>query len=264
MTGERMDDSKGSRYKVPNLERALMIMEHLIDCPEGLTMTELTEDLGLSKNSVFRISMTLLEYGYLVRDEQKRLSLSKKLLLMGSQSMGEQGFLENSIDIMRLCRDEVRESVFIGTLIENEGVVLEQVLGLYPFKFSIDSGHRLPLHCSAPCKAIMAFLPDNERKQRLHRYRFKRYNENTITSRAAFDKELAQIKIDGYSLDRAEQVHGTHCIGAPVFNQYGYPVAAIWTTGPSDRLPFSRFRKLGECMRTHADMISRRLGYNAL
>lgn len=255
---------KDSRYKVPNLERALVIMEHLIDYPQGLSVTELTEQLGLSKNSVFRITMTLLGHGYLVRDEQKRFSLSKKLLLMGCQSMGEQSFVENSMDIMRLCRDEIKESVFIGTLIENEGVVIEQVLGSHPFKFTIDSGHRLPLHASAPCKAMLAFLPENELRQRLTGYKFKRYNENTITTRTAFDQELAAIKAGGYALDRAEQLHGAHCVSAPVFNQYGYPIAAIWTTGPSDRLPEDKFQKLGKVMRSYADLISRRLGYEAM
>lgn len=253
-----------SRYKVPNLERALVILEYLLDYPLGLSLTELTDQLALPKNSVFRITMTLLDHGYLVRDEQKRFRLSKKLLLMGCQSIGEQSFVENAMEVMRQCRDEIKESVFIGSLIDNEGVVIEQVLGSHAFKFSIDSGHRLPLHASAPCKAILAFLPENEVKHRLRDYKFTRYNENTLTSRGAFDKELAAIKAAGFSLDRAEQLHGAHCVSAPVFNQYGYPIAAIWTTGPSDRIPADTFARLGKVMRGYADQISRRMGYEAL
>ena len=64
----------------------------------------LTDELGLSKNSVFRITMTLLGHGYVVRDEQKRFSLSKKLLLMGCQSMGENSFIEQSLDVMNPAR----------------------------------------------------------------------------------------------------------------------------------------------------------------
>jgi DNA-binding IclR family transcriptional regulator len=261
---EEKETFKDSRYKVPNLERALVIMEHLVDCPQGQTVTELTDELGLSKNSVFRIAMTLLGHGYLVRDEQKRFCLSKKLLLMGCRSMGEHHVIEQSLDVMRLCRDEIMESVFIGTLIENEGVVIEQVLGTHPFKFSIDSGHRMPLHCSAPCKAMLAYLPEGERQRLLKGYRFKRFNENTIVTRKDFDRELEQVIASGYALDRAEQVHGAHCIGAPVFNQYGYPIASIWTTGPSDRLPKSQLPTLGKTIRRYADTISRRMGHEAM
>jgi DNA-binding IclR family transcriptional regulator len=255
---------KESRYKVPNLERALVIMELLVENSQGLTVTELTDALGLSKNSVFRITMTLLSHGYVVRDEQKRFCLSKKLLLMGCQSIGENNFIEQALDVMRLCRDEIKESVFIGTLVEKEGVVIDQVLGTHPFKFSIDSGHRMPLHCSAPCKAMMAYLPEGDRSRLLTDHEFTRYNENTITTRRAFDLELDKVKELGFSYDCAEQLHGAHCVGAPVFNQYGYPIAAIWTTGPSDRLPESQLAAMGKILRGYADIISRRMGFEAL
>lgn len=253
---------KDSRYKVPNLERALVIMEYLIDHPQGRSAAELTEDLGFSKNSVFRITMTLLSHQFLIRDETKRFRLSKKLLLMGCKSLGDTRFIEHSMDIMRACRDEIKESVFIGTIAENEGVVIEQVLGSHPFKFTIDTGSRMPIHCAAPCKAILAYLPESERSTIIKSAKFKRYNENTITSKREYAKELDLVRSTGFALDRAEQLHGAHCLSAPVFDQYGYPVAAIWTTGPSDRLPIDQFQSLGKTMRRYADIISSRMGYS--
>lgn len=255
---------KDSRYKVPNLERALVIMEHLLDHPMGLTAAELTDNLGFSKNSVFRITMTLLSHHFLIRDETKRFKLSKKLLLMGCRSFGDTRFIEHAMDIMRSCRDKIKESVFIGTMVENEGVVIEQVLGSHPFKFTIDIGARMPIHCAAPCKAILAYLPANERAALIKEAKFKRYNENTIISRKAYSAELEHVKKIGFALDRAEQIHGAHCVAAPVFDQYGTPIAAIWTTGPSDRIPTESFENLGLIMRKHADAISRRMGYQAL
>lgn len=255
---------KDSRYKVPNLERALVIMEHLLDYPAGRSASELTEDLGFSKNSVFRITMTLLNHHFLIRDETKRFKLSKKLLLMGCRSFGETRFIEHALDIMRVCRDEIKESVFIGTLVEHEGVVIEQVLGSHPFKFTIDIGARMPIHCAAPCKAILAYLPASERAPIVKAATFKRYNENTITSRKAYAQELEKVKHCGFALDHAEQIHGAHCVAAPVFNQYGHPIAAIWTTGPSDRIPADYFETLGTIMRKYADDISHRMGHQSL
>jgi len=255
---------KDSRYKVPNLERALVIMEHLLEYPGGRTLTELTTDLELSKNSVFRIAMTLLDHGFLLRDDQKRFCLSKKLLMMGCRTIGEDRFIEHALDVMRECRDEVKESVFIGTLVGSEGVVIEQAPGLHSFKFTIDSGMRMPLHCAAPCKAMLAFLPENESKRLLKECAFERYNDNTITDRKIFTKELAEIRKCGYALDRAEQVCGAQCVSAPVFDSYGYPVAAIWMTGPADRVSEDLFESLGEVMRRYADKISRRMGYKVL
>ena len=38
---------------------------------------------------------------------------------------------------MRTLRDETKESILCGTLLEQEGVVLEQVEGLHSFSFRI-------------------------------------------------------------------------------------------------------------------------------
>ena len=55
-----------SRYSVPNLDRALSILETLSAAPAGLTLSELAAALEIPTNSVFRISRTLEERGYLV------------------------------------------------------------------------------------------------------------------------------------------------------------------------------------------------------
>ena len=91
--------SPGSRYKVPNLERGLMILEHLMDFPQGLQQSEITAQLRYSKTSVFRVTMTLLEFGYLVRDsETKALRLSRKLLAMGNRALGEDNLIALACD----------------------------------------------------------------------------------------------------------------------------------------------------------------------
>lgn len=264
MSKNEKENFKDSRYSVPNLERALVIMEYLIDQPKGMGITELTEELQFSKNSVFRITTTLLNHGYLIRDAQKRFRISKKLLAMGCKTIGESHFMEFSLDVMRECRDELKETILIGTMIENQGVVMEQVLGSHPFKFSLDLGMRLPVHCAAPCKAMMAFMPKSEQELILKEAVFTKHNENTITTPAAFLQELRVVKECGYALDRAEQLKGIHCIAAPIFDQYGKPIASIWTTGPSEHLPESNFSEFGEIMKKYAQQISYRMGYKAM
>jgi len=264
MAIKEQETFKDSRYSVPNLERALVIMEFLLDHPKGMGITELTEELNFSKNSVFRITTTLLNHGYLIRDAQKRFRVSKKLLAMGCKTIGESHFMEVSLDVMRECRDEVKETILIGTMIENEGVVMEQVLGSHPFKFSLDLGMRLPVQCAAPCKAMMAYMSDSDKKLILKNAEFTIHNENTIPTHEAYLKELKEVKKCGYALDRAEELEGIHCIASPVFDQYGKPIAAIWTTGPAIHLPADRFEELGETIKRYAQMISYRMGYKAM
>jgi DNA-binding IclR family transcriptional regulator len=251
---------KDSRYQVPNLERALVILEYLLDHPEGLGLAEITGALGFPKNSVFRITHTLLDRGYLTRDEDtKRFSLSRKLLTMGQLALSDKPIVPTAIDIMHACRDELQETVLIGTLVDAEFVVMEQVLGAHPFKFSVDLGVRLALHVSAPGKAMLAYLPESELARLLERITLTRFNEKTITTRSRLLEELRQIQECGFALDRGEQLHGIHCVAAPIFNRHGQAVAAMWITGPEDRVPREAFPVLGKTIRQYADHVTERL-----
>lgn len=255
----------GLRYSVPNLERGLKILELLLDFPHGLPQSEIAARLHCAKSSVYRIAMTLMDFGYLIRDEEtKTLRLSRKLLAMGSRSLGEEDLMTVSLDILKKLRDQVRETVLMGTIIDTELVVLGQVLGSHPFKFSVDLGARLPLHSAAPSKAILAFLPSNEQKTILGRITFTPFNDQTIRDLPSFIQELSQTTATGYAVDRGEQLTGIHCVAAPVFNRHGYPVASIWITGPTDRLRQEDIPAAGALVLEHARMISRRLGYGFL
>ena len=62
-------------------------------------------------------------------------------------------------------------------------------------------------------------------------------------------------------MDLAEEIEGMHCVGAPIFDRKGYPIAAIWITGPSIRLETSKLDKVGKKVKKCADNISGKLGY---
>ena len=257
--------SSRGRYHIPNLVRALAVLECLGGRPAGLTGAEIAAALKLTKNSVFRITRTLLDHGYLLREEDtRRFVLSRKLLALGYAGVGEQNLVEKALDVMRSLRDATRETVILGTLVGDKGMALEQVPGLHPFHFSVDPGNRLHLHTSAPGKALLAFLPEAERGALLSRMALPRFNRRTITRKDALRREMERIRACGFSVDRAEEFEGVHCVAAPVLNQAGHPVAAIWTTGPSDRVPLRSFDAVGRLVREHARRISRRLGHGLL
>jgi len=250
---------------VPNLERGLKMMELLLDHPEGLQQTEIAARLRCAKTSVYRISMTLMQYGYLVRDEEtKIIRLSRKLMAMGSRTLADQDLMSTAVDMMRSLRDQVLETILIGALVDTELVVLGQVLGSHHFKFSVDLGTRLPLHAAAPGKAILALLPANERDEIVRKLPFTRFNERTLCDVESFTEELKQVVAIGYAVDRGEQLSGINCVAATIVDRHGYPIASIWTTGPTERIRRSDFPDIGAKVAQHARIISARLGFGAL
>jgi DNA-binding IclR family transcriptional regulator len=255
-----MAEEKKQNYSVPNLERAMLIIEHLVMFPGGLRITEISEQLGYPKNSVFRILKTLKYHGYLSESDNV-YCVSSKFLAIGYKALGEVNLIEKSLDIMREIRNETNETIILGKLLGKQGVVLEEVPSQQPVKFMIDVGHHFALHTSAAAKAIMAYLPETEIDYLLSTMDFIVYTDNTLKNTDEFRAELVETRETGFAYDRGERFTELHCVGAPIFNYRNYPVAAIWVSGPSYRLKVRELRKAGEILKLHAMKISKRLGY---
>jgi DNA-binding IclR family transcriptional regulator len=251
-----------SRYVVPILDRALALVECLSGHPEGLNVTELCEELGIPKNSAFRIAVTLEENGYLERLEpSKKYRLTGKFMNTGASAVSEHNLFEKSLDVMRALRDETRETVLLGALVGAQGVVLDQVPGLHSFRFAVDPGVNFDLHTAAPGKAMLAYLPDDERLALVKQMTFKRYTPNTITSARKFLAHVEEVRERGYGFDLSEEMEGQYCIGAPIFDARGYPTAALWITGPASRIPDAELDAFGATIRKAADLVSARFGW---
>ena len=252
------------KYQVPILNSTLNVIELLSKSQKGMTLSELEVQSGISKTSLFRIISTLHDREYLVKDEKsKTFSLSRKFLSLGLLALNEHNIVELAIDDMRSLRDEATETVLIGVLINNEGVVLEQIPGTQPFRFVVDYGIRFNLHSSAGGKSILSYLPKKELDDVLNNIKLTAHNENTIVEENELRNEFARVRNCGYAVDFAEETEGVHCIGAPVFNQNGYPVAAVWVTGPSGRVKQHDFDKIGQRVKYYANNISERLGFKS-
>jgi len=257
---ERLTSEPDSATFSPGVERALEILEQLGRSPAGLTLSELSAQLGFPKNAVFRITNTLRARGYLARDEKTlKFRLTEKLLRVSQPRVERKGLIEVSMDAMRELRDEVRETVQIGRRFGDEGVILEQVEGLYPLRISVDAGLRFPLHNNAPGKLLLAFLPDPQRASTIKRLALVASTPRTITDRQELARECDRIREQGYSADYAEADEGIHCLAAAVTGPQSDTIATLWISAPSRRMPRASFAELSIPVRRAAERISARL-----
>jgi DNA-binding IclR family transcriptional regulator len=253
-----------NRYKVPVLDRTLDLLEVLAGHPEGMTLTDLTEGLGVPKNTVFRILTTLSLRGYTDRDENtKSYRLSRKMLSVSHAAIGGKRLLEAAGPCLRSLRDATGETALLATLASSRGIVLDQVPSSQPVKVVVEVGHAFPLHTAAPAKAMLAFLPDDVLEGLLATIRFTRHTARTITSARAFARELAAVRSQGYAFDRREESEAYACAAAPVFDHTGRVVAAIWVSGPSDRVTTARLPALARLVAAAAKTLSAALGHEA-
>ena len=248
------------KYIIPNLWRAIDLFEHLAEHPERQTISEIAETLELPTNSVFRILRTLTARGYIVQ-KNKTYEISSKLFALGAKAIAEDTLFEKMTPVMKELRDELHETILLGKLSGNQGVILEQVPGLYPVKVVVEVGYNFPLHCSAPGKAVLAFLPEQERDSLIESCNFEKYTEKTITDKASFIEELQKVRTEGFAYDMEEADLDVRCIGAPIMNIKNYPVAAVWLTGPASRLSAERCSEYAEILKQTCIEASQSIGF---
>ena len=227
-------------FAVPGLSRGIHILELLAKRPEGLTQSEIAQALSIPFASVSRITNQLETMGYLLRHPQsKAFRLSMRMMMVGQRALIGLDTMELAIPVMRQIRDEMQDTVALGVIQGTNVVVVESVPGTHPFIFTLNPGFTGQIHVTAPGKAIMAWYDLTRRNALLDQMRFKRYNERTITTRTAFEKELDRTRQRGWALDNAEEYDGVYCIAVPLLDRTGFPLAAIGIVLKAERLPLN-------------------------
>jgi DNA-binding IclR family transcriptional regulator len=229
--------------------------------PRGATLAELAGEAPMAKSSVLRYLTTLTEIGAVRRDEAGRFRLGLRLVELAG------GLLEN--DDLRsiaepLLHDLVAvsgETVHLGVRTGADVVYIAKVESKASVRLVSRIGSRVPIHCSAMGKAILAHLPEDERAPVFGSLQGR--TPNTITSPKALASELDRVRERGFSIDDEENELGVRCVGAAVTASSGEPLGAISISGPAVRVSLKRTGELGPRVIETANEVARRLGHRA-
>ena len=156
--------------------------------------------------------------------------------------------------------DELRETVALCSIENDEVLYIDQRSRGGPFGFRIEIGRRAPLHCTAGGKTLLAFLSPHEQRALLDRLRLERFTERTLTDEDALVADLALAKARGYAISLGEHVDGEFLRRGPIFDHTGRAVAAIGAFGPTSRLSSDRLHVAGRDLMAAARQISRDVG----
>jgi DNA-binding IclR family transcriptional regulator len=242
-----------SESQAPALQRGLAVLEFLAGREEGATLSEIGAALGLSPASSFRLTGVLEDSGYVLREEaSRRFRLSRKLLRLGQPQHEGRSLVESCLPAMREVLAQTGETVQLCCLAEHECVMIEQLPSTHPFKYIVDLGSRPPIHCCAPGKAMLAYLPEPALGATLAATTFTAHTPRTLATPEALVESFGKIRERGFAVDQGEHFEGIHCVAAPLLDRHGHPVAAITIAGPSTRIQARRFTEYGRIMKQAA------------
>jgi DNA-binding IclR family transcriptional regulator len=253
-------------YSIQTVINALRVLDSFRNV-EDFGVTELSTELGLHKNNVFRLLATLEDHGYVEQTCDERYRLGLRALELGQAFLRGRQLVRRARPVMEQLAADVRESVHLATLRELEVVFLDGVEADRLVKAGTREGQRLPVHCTAAGKVLMGFAPQPLREnldRNISRSGLAAHTERTITDRTKFFDHLRSVASEGYAIDSEECEEGLVCAAAPVFGPTGEVVAALSISGPAYRLGEERVhRELAPHLVAAAGRLSRELGYSA-
>jgi IclR family acetate operon transcriptional repressor len=120
------------------------------------------------------------------------------------------------------------------------------------------AGVSMPAHAFADGKALLAYLPEPERRL-IYEGGLQRYTERTLVEPEALEDELACVRRDGYALDRGERFAKGKAIAVPVLGPDGNPLMAMMCVGNEMELEPEFVASLSERMIEIAGEMSEQL-----
>lgn len=257
-----MERSDAEGKGVQSLHRSLDILEALALSPKGLTLTELSNRVGLHKSTVHRLLATLSDRHY-VEEGPGGIRLGLRVVEVGSRLLNSMELTTEARPLLRALSSHLGRVVHLGVLDEGQVVYLEKVEPVESIHMYSHIGRRAPFHCTGLGKAMAAFHREAEVAEWIERHGLPRKMPNTIVDPERLRQELSLVRQQGYAFDEIEHEENIRCVAAPIRDYRGLVIAAVSATGPADAFTRPLAEAASRDVMATARQISRRMGYTS-
>lgn len=238
------------------VDRAASLLREVVDSRDPVTFTALASSTGLAKSTTSRLLVALERNGLVRRDANGAFGAGEVFVRFAWRGDGEAALVELARPFLDELGRRTGETINLGV---PHGSMVEQVAQVdsrYLLGATNWLGRPVPLHCTALGKVLVAFgaaeLPPG---------RLERRTPRTVTSRAALEAELAEVRRLGWAATVEELEPGLVAVAAPVHRSIGTVAAAMSVSGPSSRLDAGRLAGVAaECV-AQANALSAQLGH---
>ncbi|MGH7333109.1 MAG: IclR family transcriptional regulator [Candidatus Rokuibacteriota bacterium] len=244
------------------VRRALSLLDILGQHAQGAGLSEIARRAKLHHATVYRLLSTLAAAGFVAYGpETRKYRLGLKILDLAGNLLANIELREAARPTLLRLAAQTGETVHLATLDQDEMVFLDRVDGLQPVTLRTRVGFRAPVHVTAVGKAFLAFSSPAAVERVLQSMPLLRHTEHTITDRATFLGHLETVRRQGFAVDNEEHRLTIRCVGAPILDHAGIPMAAVSIAGPMFRLSSRRIRALATLVKEAATHISAALGH---
>lgn len=232
------------------LGKVQLILESFGHDDEHLSLTEITRRSGVAKASVHRLAQELLRWGVLERHGSD-YRLGMRLFEIGERVPRQRILREAARPYMEDLRQAINETVHLAVLDGLEVLYLEKITGRGQATRPSRVAGRMPLHCTATGKVLLAFGP-RSLVDDVVAAPLERLTPHTVATPGLLLNELTRAREAGYAVEYEQTRVGYLSVAVPLFGATGATMGALSVTATVSRADVQKFAGL-------LDMVGRRI-----
>jgi IclR family acetate operon transcriptional repressor len=249
------------KYNITALQRGLRLLQLFSESRHGLTAKQVAARSRLPVSTVHRFLANLEGAGFLNCGADGVYHLGFACFAIGQAALAQLDIRRVSLPYLVELNRQTRETLHLTVRHGLSAVYVEKLDSPEQLRIHSRIGAAVPLYCTAVGKVMLAYMPDEERKQVLPQLSLKRLTTNTVGSLQELEAELSRVRKNGYACDLEEHELHIRCVAAPIWDHSGSVNASLSITAPMVRMTVSRLRQLAPLIQAAGLQISRELGF---
>lgn len=252
---------RGPAALVQSVDRAVTVLEILAQ--RGVAgVTEIALELGVHKSTASRL-VAVLEGRGLVEQlaDRGKYRLGFGIVRLAGALTVRRDLAHESRQACEALAVDVGETVNVAILDGNRVINISEVRGPAAIAMHNWVGQSTPPHATSSGKVLLAFTgPD---LCSLLPEPLPRFTDHTVVDLAVLERELGEVRLQGWAATEQEYELGLNAVAAPVRDHEDVVVAAVSVSGPSYRLTTGALPQVAERVVVASGELSRRLGHLA-
>jgi IclR family transcriptional regulator, KDG regulon repressor len=267
MMPSRKTSSPGQRAPSPAVDRALTVLETLVETGEDLTLTALAKRTNIPLATCASIAYTLEQRGYAARRQVGRSHFWRPTLRL----YGLATQLIRRVDLSQVAQPEIRHvadvvgmPTHVGVLTGNSVVYVAKAALPGFIQFDTYPGKVASFNLTALGKAISAYLTEADLEPLLGQLSQGRGPKARPADPDAFRQELDTVRKQGYAVEDQEEQADIACVAAPFFDADQAVAGAVGVTGFARDLRGTKRKEAIREVVAAAQSLSHKLGFDGV
>jgi IclR family transcriptional regulator, acetate operon repressor len=231
-------------YLVDAADKALQLVL-LLQATPAVSVSEAAAHLGVARSTAHRMLATLRYRGFAVQSGDRRYRAGPALRRGVHRARSAADLVELALPVLSRLRDEVDETVHVVVLDGRDAVFLHSEESRQPLRVGSRAGARLPARSSSGGRVLLAALDPAEVEALFQ-------DELGAGDLAALNRELAEVRADGYGLDERGPEDGVSAVSVAAPGEDAAPIAALTVSVPAVRLTRAHVPELTAALRRAA------------